>query len=51
MVSMLLGEVSEKTYVFWFKLSPGALVSFHCTMVSGHKNMLSVTGNVQNSLS
>jgi hypothetical protein len=51
MVSMLLGEVSEKTFVFWFELSPYALVSFHGAMVSGHRTLLSVTGNAQNSLS
>jgi hypothetical protein len=51
MASMLLGEVSERTSVFWLELSPGALVSFRGAMVSDHITLLSVTGNAQNSLS
>jgi hypothetical protein len=45
MVSMLLGEVSERASVFWLELSPVALVYFCGGMVSGLKVLLSVTEN------
>jgi hypothetical protein len=51
MVSMLLGEVSERISVFWLELSPDALVAFHGAMVSGLGTLLSITGKAQNSLS
>jgi hypothetical protein len=51
MASMLLGEVSKRTSVFWLEISPGVLVVFHGSMVSDNKTLLSITGNAQNSLS